>query len=387
MFDFRVLVLGPTRAEGCGIAEYMRQVFSGSRSVEIRPLNWFNCLICPLSRPTVFHVQFEFFLFDRFIGVSGLLFYLWLWLWSRVLRYKVVTTVHSTYNVTTLREHFPQFQRWSWAYSPAKAYLLLYYRVIAFVSHRIIALTPAGAKNLADAGCRGAVVFKLCGYNRDIAPKDHGLLTIENAFVCFGFAFPNKGFDVAIHASAELQRRGRNLRLFIVSGRTAKPGIPGGGASGYLSILRSLSREIGAPVDFVGYLDKTDPLLEELAFKATAFLFPYRERDVTSGALNTVLSFGRPIIVSSAKCFDEYPELPRFTGGDSLMLAHEMQQLMDSESAIECAQQNVRALWERGLKSPMADEHLSLYRALNPRGEKENPAWAPPISSHAKGIG
>jgi hypothetical protein len=71
----KILVLSSTRKERDGIAEYTRQVFNpmfcrnGEVDVEVRDLTPGALLAAPFRKVDILHVQHEFFLFDRLVGV------------------------------------------------------------------------------------------------------------------------------------------------------------------------------------------------------------------------------------------------------------------------------------------------------------------------------
>lgn len=362
-----ITVLAPT-TEDCGVADHVRHIFGNAKGIKIKKACFKNFLLSPLNPDMdVLHVEHEFFMYDRFVGVTGLAWQLWFWFCSRIVMYKLVTTIHSTYNVSKLRETFPQFAAWRWAFLPGKIYLWLYYWVILTSSHASIALTKVGQQNMKAIKPRARVeLMPVRGYERVIFPADHGIIQRHaQFFVCFGFAFPNKGYDLAIRAVTILYRLGcKDVRLYIVSGNLPSAGIPGSGSTSYLDSLKQLAFDLQAPVVFTGFLKNEDPYLQELFLRAQAVVFPYRNRDFAcSGAVNTAIASGCSVILSSAPCFDHYQTLPKFNEGEAGDLARLMQDMLDDVSRAKVANE-VQRLWHSERMKPMISEHGALYASL-----------------------
>lgn len=323
----KLLILAPTAKERCGIAEYTRQAFEGDGAY-IKDLTWWNCFTAPFTVIALdfdaLHVQFEFFLFDRIVGVSAFFWFAW---W-RLLGARIVTTVHSTYDTDNLWAEFPQFHHMPWAFWPGKLYLSALYWWICALSKQVITLCPAGRDKLSKHTRKPVHMIPIPPYRSVIKAQDHGRIHYP-FFTCLGFCFPNKGFDVAIEAIKLLNATHPEVKLFIVGGAPIKPGSPWGDAHTHGDDLRKLVDERNGPVRFTGYLNTDDPLLEEIVLKTKAFVFPYRERNCPSGAFQTALATGRPLLTSTAKCFDGHNWLVKFPIDDAAALAELMRQVLN----------------------------------------------------------
>lgn len=383
----RVLVLSSTRKERDGIAEYTRQVFrsefqeSAEVSVRVMDIAPGNMLAAPFQKADVLHIQHEFFLFDRLVGLSAMFWYPYLWLWSRVLGFKIVTTIHSTYNVDDLEGALPHFRRFKWLFPLGGLYMRLHLLAVSALSHRILILSKIGLENLCRVISQRTLDRKvrythLGNYASGIRLQSHGLLQqrfgISRAvkiFTLFGFAFPNKGYEYAIYAMDLLvnQRGRRDVKLVIVSGETGKASFPGGGQGGtYVSHLRELTaqRNLNPHVIFTGYLANADPLLEEIFAETFCFVFPYLDRNFPSGAISTTLATGKPVLVSDIRCFQEYEGLLSFKVKAPSSLADRMVELMDHPPLATKAAEITRHNAEKFDMRNVFAAHVAVYREL-----------------------
>jgi glycosyltransferase involved in cell wall biosynthesis len=383
----KILVLSSTRKERDGIAEYTRQVFRQEfQSVakiefQIVDITARNILAAPFKKTDLLHIQHEFFMFDRFVGLSALFYYPYLWFWSKLLGYKIVTTFHSTYNVDDLENALPHFHKFKWLFPLGSCYLRLHLLLICFFSDRILILSKIGMENLGRVVSRRTMSRKvrythLGNYASHIHMRRHGLLKEkfglvgdEKIFVLFGFAFPIKGYEYAIQAMDILaNRRGRrDVKLVIVSGDTGKSNFPGGGqGSTYIGSLKKLAAElkIESHVIFTGYLANDDPLLEEIFAETFCFVFPYLDRNFPSGAISTTLATGKPVLVSDIRCFQEYDGLLNFKERDATALADKMTELMENPVLVTQAVEITRQNAEKFDMQNIFANHLNLYEEM-----------------------
>lgn len=390
MGTLRVLVLSSTRRERDGIAEYTRQLFNPAFlpgrnvQIEVRNVSPLNLLTAPFTRPDIVHVQHEFFLFDRLVGVTALLFYPYLWFWSRCFGVKLATTIHSTYNIDDLPGALPHFARYRALFPLGRLYLKLHFRLVVALSDRIVLLSKIGAAHLQRAISRRqferkVVRVHLGNYQANIQMRRHGLLAQrygvapeDKIFTLFGFAFPNKGYEHAIFALDLLvHQRGRPApRLVIVSGETGKSSFPGGGqGESYIGYLQRLTRErqLETRVIFTGYLANTDPLLEDIFAETFCFLFPYLNRNFPSGAISTVLATRKPVLVSRIPCFEEYEDLPSFEEKNATDLADQMTALLDDPQFLAAATRRTQANADTFTMERIFIRHLEIYRQLRAR--------------------
>jgi glycosyltransferase involved in cell wall biosynthesis len=381
----KILVLSSTRKERDGIAEYTRQVFNPAHvnpadaQIEVLDITPANMLAAPFRRADVVHVQHEFFLFDRLVGVTALAYFPWLWLLSWFRGYRVVTTIHSTYDVTNLAAALPHFRKLGFLFPLGALYLRFHFWLVVKLSRRVVIISKIGLDNLRRVISprefdRKVRYTHLGNYAANIRMKSGGLLQerfgiakAERIFTLFGFAFPNKGYEYGIYALDELvnKRRRRDARLIIVSGETGKGSFPGGGQGGtYIGWLKQLTAERGLEnyVIFTGYLANHDPLLEEIFADTFCFLFPYLDRQFPSGAISTVLATRKPILVSAIRCFEEYEGLLTFREKDAVSLADRMVEMMDHLALVTEAE---RITQHNAAKFGMARilaRHLEVYR-------------------------
>jgi glycosyltransferase involved in cell wall biosynthesis len=383
----KVLVLSSTRKERDGIAEYTRQVFrpefqcATKIEFQIVDITFGNMLAAPFKKADLLHIQHEFFMFDRFVGLSALFYYPYLWFWSRLLGYRIVTTFHSTYNVDDLGGALPHFRKFKWLFPLGSFYLRLHILLVCAFSGRVLILSKIGMENLGRVVSRRTMARKvrythLGNYSshihmqrHDLLKKRFGLGGDEKIFVLFGFAFPIKGYEYAIQAMDILvNQRGRSdVKLIIVSGDTGKGNFPGGGqGETYIGSLKKLAAELKLEphIVFTGYLANGDPLLEEIFAETFCFVFPYLDRNFPSGAISTTLATGKPVLVSDIRCFQEYDGLLNFKERDAAALANKMAELMESPALVERAAEITRHNAEKFDMQNIFAVHLELYQEL-----------------------
>ena len=385
----KILVLSSTRKERDGIAEYTRQVFRpefhklGAIEVIIADITPGNMLTCSFKKADILHIQHEFFMFDRLVGLSALFYYPYLWLWSKLLGYKIVTTIHSTYNVNDLAGALPHFAKFKWLFPLGSLYMRLHLLVVCKLSKRIIILSKIGLENLQcviSARDMNAKVryIHLGNYLSNIRMQPHGLLqkkvgiaTSDKIFTLFGFAFPIKGYEYGIYAMDILinQRGRKDVKLVVISGETEKGSFPGGGQGGtYIGWLKQLTaeRKLEPYIIFTGYLANNEPMLEEVFAETLCFIFPYLNRNFPSGAISTTLATGKPILVTNIRCFQEYENLPSFPEKDAVALASRMEELVENPSAVVRASEITRRNTEKFGMDQIFARHLEVYRELKP---------------------
>jgi glycosyltransferase involved in cell wall biosynthesis len=390
MKSLKILVLSSTRKERDGIAEYTRQLFNpsflgnGTAEVLVRDLSPGTLLSAPFQKADVIHVQHEFFMFDRLVGLSALFYYPYLWFWRRLLGRRLVTTIHSTYNVDDLPNALPHFAKYRALFPVGRLYLKLHFKLVVALSDRIFLLSKIGATNLRRSiserqFTRKVVRVHLGNYAANFRLQSHGLLAkqfgvspAEKKFTLFGFAFPNKGYEYGIQALDVLvnQRGRKDVRLVVVSGETGKGSFPGGGqGESYIGYLKRLTRELRLQerVIFTGYLANDDPLLEEIFADTFCFLFPYLNRNFPSGAISTVLATRKPILVSQIPCFDEYENLLMFEEKNPVALADKMAAMMDDPQLRAEAAQITKHNAETFAMERIFAQHVEVYRELTKR--------------------
>ena len=383
----KILVLSSTRKERDGIAEYTRQVFrpefakvEGARFL-IADISPWAMLTAPFRGANILHIQHEFFMFDRLVGASAMLYYPYLWLWSKLLGFRIVTTIHSTYNVDDLAGALPHFRKFKWLFPAGSLYMRAHLLLVSKLSRRIIILSKIGLENmrrvLSGRDMERKVRYTHLGnYASNIRMRRHGLLAAKlgitrdiRFFTMFGFAFPSKGYEYGIYAMDVLvnQRGRKDARLVIVSGETGKGSFPGGGQGGtYIGWLKQLTseRKLESYVLFTGYLANEEPLLEEIFSETLGFVFPYLDRNFPSGAISTTLATGKPMLVTDIRCFQEYDGLPNFPQKDATALANRLEELLDDPAVAARSAAITQRNAEQFSMDRIFAQHLAVYREI-----------------------
>ena len=383
----KILVLSSTRKERDGIAEYTRQVFrpefakvEGARFL-IADISPWAMLTAPFRGANILHIQHEFFMFDRLVGASAMLYYPYLWLWSKLLGFRIVTTIHSTYNVDDLAGALPHFRKFKWLFPAGSLYMRAHLLLVSKLSRRIIILSKIGLENmrrvLSGRDMERKVRYTHLGnYASNIRMRRHGLLAAKlgitrdiRFFTMFGFAFPSKGYEYGIYGMDVLvnQRGRKDARLVIVSGETGKGSFPGGGQGGtYIGWLKQLTseRKLESYVLFTGYLANEEPLLEEIFSETLGFVFPYLDRNFPSGAISTTLATGKPMLVTDIRCFQEYDGLPNFPEKDATALANRLEELLDDPAVAASSAAITQRNAEQFSMDRIFAQHLAVYREV-----------------------
>jgi glycosyltransferase involved in cell wall biosynthesis len=335
----QVLVLSSNRKVKCGIKEYTNRIFNpkyykNKVSVEIKPIGFLNCLKSPFSKAKNVHLQHEFFLFDSFIGITGIFFLIYFSIVGLLTKSRLTTTVHSVHNPYNLTKALPHFAKFGFAFPLLSIYLKFYYWLIVLVSKNTIVLSKSSADVLSEIA--GKLSYKiqvlphgvfprlLEGSTTNLLKTKFNIPNNAEIFSLFGFAFENKGYHLVIQALHSILSKNpnSNIHLMVVSGESFGISISGREGETYLEYLVRLTKELGIQdkVHFTGFLDYDVPaekeLLAEIFTKTFAFIFPYFSRTNASGALASVLSYAKPVLVSDIDYFKEYPFLPCFKEGD-----------------------------------------------------------------------
>jgi glycosyltransferase involved in cell wall biosynthesis len=382
----KILVLSSTRKERDGIADYTRQVFRpefqkpGEIEVNIWDITPANMLAAPFQKADLLHIQHEFFMFDRLAGLSAIFFYYpYLWLTAKLLGFKIVTTIHSTYNVDDLGSALPHFSKFKWLFPLGSLYFRFHLLLVSKLSRTIIVLSKIGRENLgriisAKDFKRKVRYTHLGNYASNIQLRRHGLLIQkfgitdkDRIFTLFGFAWPIKGYEFGIYALDILvnQRGFKEIKIVIISGETAKGTFPGGGQGGtYIGWLKQLAaeRKLESYILFTGYLPNADPLIEEIFASTFCFVYPYLDRNFPSGAISTTLATGKPVLVSDIRCFQEYEGLLNFKERDAASLAERMIELMADPVLVTRAVEITRHNAEKFGMDLIFERHLQIYK-------------------------
>lgn len=349
----QVLVLSSNRKAKCGIKEYTNRIFNPEYykdkvSVEIKPIGFLNCLTSPFNKAKIVHLQHEFFLFDSLIGITGIFFFIYFAIISFFTKSSLITTVHSVHNPFNLTKALPHFAKFKFVFPFLSFYLKFYYWLIVLVSKNTIVLSKSSADVLSKITGKLSSKIKVLPHGvfpRLLEESNSNLLSTKfsipskaEIFTLFGFAFENKGYHLAIQALHSILSKNpnSNIHLMVVSGESFGISISGREGETYLEYLVRLTKELGLQdkVHFTGFLDYDVPeekeLLAEIFTKTFAFIFPYFSRTNASGALASVLSYAKPVLVSDIDYFKEYPFLQSFKEGDIQDLEQKILSMKDT---------------------------------------------------------
>jgi len=334
--------------ERCGVSDFTNHLYPGAAclgpDIEVRrvKVSLWNCLRAPFAGADVVHLQHEYSLLG-FAGCQGFLLLLY-WQLLRLTGTRLVVTLHTVYDWDRTAEIFAHrtksrlVLRLLGIYGQVYHWLLLHTaRVVIFVGES--SRVAFAAKNRVPPGVRlvtipigvyESEIPELAIGNRqsaispewNIAPGDF-VLTL------FGFAYPNKGYHLAIEAVAKLQAELPRLRLLVVSGEPAE------GGKSYLAELQALAarRGLDACVKFTGYLPADDPQYAEVLRRTDCFLYPYLQESATSGSLATTLVARKLYVTSDLKMFAAFTAGIKFRAGDVSALAEVIRRVVKMSAA------------------------------------------------------
>ncbi len=369
MIKLKTLILTSPRSK-CGIADYVDNLFNqknlasqSSFEFVILPLGFKNLLKAPFQGFKIIHIQHEFFLFDRFVGISGIFWFFYLKFSSYFCKFKIVTTVHSPYNPKTVFRDFKHTTTNQFLLIFLKFYLQIYFWVLFNFSTKIILLTNNSYFYPPLQASKKSVIISLQTKNQKFPACEGGLggilpkfLTKKNSkiFTLFGFAFKNKNYQTAILALAEVLKTHSNVFLVIVSEE-----------NNHLQELQKLasSLKIEENVIFTGYLDFDSPYLQAIFQKTNAFIFPFLERNQASSSFFTVLSLAKPIITSDIRIFKEYDFLLKFPETDLQALKRQMK-LVLNQGFDKNILEKMKEYSEENSPEKVFEKHLEIYSDL-----------------------
>lgn len=358
----------PTR---CGVAEYAKALADELRkNAAVTVLSDHNCwrrssIKIPLNilvrtlreKPDIVHLQFEYLLFGK--GEFALLLLLPLFLF-RLLSLRVVVTMHSVIPSQILsRSFFEEHTRSARFLNLKRLAVFLFTLLLCYLcADAVIVHDPRSRQILiSDYHLSRAyvVVIPHFAYRKPETPPAHickKTLGLEGKTVIaqFGFVKPLKGIDLAIEAIRTLKER--NAVLLIIGGLPLQTH-PHPSAARYYERLVRHTRENDLPVVWTGFLPNEN--LPTYLNATDVFIFPCRdEASGASGALNTVISYGKKIIASRIPKFQNLP-LVFFEPNDYRDLAEKLRETIKEASTTTY----------RGYElSEAALRHMSVYSNL-----------------------
>jgi glycosyltransferase involved in cell wall biosynthesis len=370
-----ILAVIPARLQ-CGVSDYAGQLYSETQfetgGVRLRkvPLNFLNCLKIPFARADIVHLQHEYSLYG-FAGCWGFLLFCYLLL-LRLTGGKLVVTLHTIYNWDQAGQIFAHRTRSRVLIQALRLYGKTYHRLILLAAGRVIFLSEGSKAAFARiapwAGPEKVTVIPIGVYDLPIRAKNTGALEVRYGitpdnfvFTLFGFAFPNKGYHLAIEALKELQAGQPGLKLLIVSGE------PGEGGTRYLGSLKEMTARLGLEnaVVFTGFIPFDDPLLDEALQRTQCFLYPYVSESATSGSLATTLAARKIYITSDLEMFRSFTPGIKFPAGDAAALAARMLRVRQMDSAaLESYQDQLQAYLAGNNTEAMRQRHVDCFVRL-----------------------
>jgi glycosyltransferase involved in cell wall biosynthesis len=360
----------------CGVGDYASHLYAGTQfeTGDIRlkkiPLGFWSCLKIPFVRADIVHLQHEYSLYG-FAGCWGFLLFCYL-LILRLTGGKLVVTLHTIYNWDQAGQIFAHRTKSRRLIQALRLYGKIYHRLILLAASRVVFLSEGSRIAFVHiapwADPKKLMVIPIGVYDHPIRAKNaaalearYGIAPDDYVFTLFGFAFPNKGYHLAIEAVKILQTRDSALKLLIVSGE------PGEGGAQYLASLKEMTNRLGLKkmVVYTGFIPFDDPLLDEALLRTQCFLYPYLKESATSGSLATTLSARKIYITSDLEMFRSFTPGIQFRAGDAGDLATKMLQVRQMKSAAVTAYENrLQAYLADNNTEAMRRRHLDCFARL-----------------------
>jgi glycosyltransferase involved in cell wall biosynthesis len=371
----KILAVIPIR-QRCGVSDYAGHLYAGAqfetggiRLRKTKPGFW-NCLKIPFARADVVHLQHEYSLYG-FAGCRGFLLLCYL-LILRLTGGKLVVTMHTVYNWDQAGQIFAHRTKSRLLIQALRLYGKMYHRLILMAAGRVIFLSEgskaAFARITPGVDPKKLMVIPIGVYDLPIRARNtagletrYGIKPDEYIFTLFGFAFPNKGYHLAIEALQILRTGHPGLKLLVVSGE------PGEGGVQYLASLKETATRLGLEkqVVFTGFIPFDDPLLDEMLLRTNCFLYPYLKESATSGSLATTLSARKVYITSDLEMFRSFAPGIKFRAGDTGDLVAKMLQVRQMNSAALAAYQERLQVYLAGNNTEaMRKRHLDCFVRL-----------------------
>jgi glycosyltransferase involved in cell wall biosynthesis len=332
----------------CGIASYSQSLYAEAESkseIKLFPFDTkFRDLFSLFFKPVdIVHFQHEFGIWPV-MGLGFILYLIKFRLINLFTKKKIVVTMHTVWDLEKIDTNFSHYSyslRWI-----ISLYLWISYIVIINFSHKILCLNKDCVKllqNLTTSKDKIAylphglfkaknnqIPFEVLANRFSISPKDK-LITM------FGFAYPNKGFDLVIKSLPEVMKK-IPLAKLVVAGSA-----PRDGGQGYMEELIELAKvlKIQDKIIFTGYLEDKDLALQAIFQHSTCFVYPYYKRSSASGSISTIFGMSKPILVSDIDFFKEYNFLPKFKEGDIADLTLQLVKLLSVSSGEPSYQKNI----------------------------------------------
>jgi len=194
------------------------------------------------------------------------------------------------------------------------------------------------------------------------AANNYDIPSDEQVLLFFGNISHYKGLDILIHAMAKLSQTVLSKVRLLVVGRPSMPIEP----------IRELARSLGVDQRILWDLRFVrEEEIDQILRMATLIVMPYRHID-QSGALMTVMNYGKPIVASRLGGFAEilidgvHGRL--VTPEDPQDLAKAIEQLLTSKTLIKKMEESVQTLaseWPTWTK--IASQTMAVYESARDR--------------------
>ncbi|MEI8290835.1 MAG: glycosyltransferase [Verrucomicrobiota bacterium] len=370
-----ILAVIPVR-QRCGVSDYASHLYAGTQfetggiRLQKTALGFWNFVRIPFARADIIHLQHEYSLFG-FAGCWGFLLFCYL-LILRLTGGRLVVTLHTIYNWDQAGKIFAHRTQSRPLAQALRIYGKMYHRLILLAARRVVFLSEGSKAAFARiapwADPKKLTVIPIGVYDHPIRARNaaglaarYGLQQDEYVFTLFGFAFPNKGYHLAIEALKILQSGQPGLKLLIVSGE------PGEGGAQYLASLKDLVRRLDLEnlVVFTGFIPFDDPMLDEALLRTDCFLYPYLKESASSGSLATTLSARKIYIASDLEMFRSFTPGIQFRAGDVGDLAAKMLQVRQMNSADRVAYQGqLQTYLSSNNTEAMRKRHLDCFAGM-----------------------
>ena len=321
--------------EKCGVSHYTTRLLEAICSQandlkiesirikdKIRFLSFYTAIIKKIVKNEfkIIHIQHEFSLYDNLYGITLIPFYIILKMLSKVKGFKIVTTLHTVWDLEGLKDTIdPKFSKNPLLLFIARMYVLSHIKLICELSDKIIVLGKPSVYILSKQYKvkPSKVKYNHHGVytNKAEEPRKEEIEEFRRKFsikeggkiiTLFGFPYPSKGYHYVISALPEVIKEHENLVLVIAGGLPDVGDVDS--LRKYFNHLKNMPKELGVDdnVIFTGFLSWK--YLNVLFTITDLFIFPYEKRVNASGSLNSIIPYLKPIIVSDSPLFDDLRE-------------------------------------------------------------------------------
>ena len=310
----------------------------------------------------IVHVQYEYWLYGR--GLKALLLPALLAL-LRLMKKKVVVTLHGLLVLTQLDRNFKKFHKFNAPIYLFKIFSIIYIRILSALSNIIVVHLHLMKELLKHQ--YGVNVEKI-----RVIP--HGILYIGTdsninqeervTFTVFGSIRPDKGIEKILEAFSKLVEAHGNVEL-VIAGQYDPSISPE--ASGYLNVIWNAVRRFNLEKHVV--LKHNLPFEEVCSIyqKSYAVILNYLDKSIVaaSGPLALAFAFAKPAIVSKIPRFFEYRYFTLLVDPEDVdEIAKSMKTLIEDRNLYSSLTRKLEALRSIYSWRNIAREHLYMYVEL-----------------------